>query len=197
MLHFNSRCPWGMFYQRNRGAQVLKKKICEPIISVLKWLGCSLVSFFFFFFTCGNSPIDQLWYIFLQKQNSDMNTWCWLSVNQLIVLTLSYLQSQRGLHNGCGGLIYYLLNTFLWFIFCLTRQNGLGYTSFMSRLGVSVAPLILMLEDVWTVLPQIIICSVAIISGLVSLLLPETLNLRLPETIDDIEKPRSVNYYMN
>ncbi|XP_045921336.1 solute carrier family 22 member 7-like [Micropterus dolomieu] len=70
------------------------------------------------------------------------------------------------------------------------RQNGLGYTSFMSRLGVSVAPLILMLEDVWTVLPQIIICSVAIISGLVSLLLPETLNLRLPETIDDIEKPR-------
>ncbi|XP_038588355.1 solute carrier family 22 member 7-like isoform X2 [Micropterus salmoides] len=71
------------------------------------------------------------------------------------------------------------------------RQNGLGYTSFMSRLGVSVAPLILMLEDVWTVLPQIIICSVAIISGLVSLLLPETLNLRLPETIDDIEKPRN------
>ncbi|XP_040906299.1 solute carrier family 22 member 7-like [Toxotes jaculatrix] len=70
------------------------------------------------------------------------------------------------------------------------RQNGLGYTSFMSRLGVSVAPLILLLEDVWTLLPQIIICSVAIVSGLVSLLLPETLNVRLPETIDDIEKPR-------
>ncbi|XP_070697565.1 solute carrier family 22 member 7-like isoform X1 [Pempheris klunzingeri] len=70
------------------------------------------------------------------------------------------------------------------------RQNGLGYTSFMSRLGVSVAPLILLLEDVWTLLPQIIICSVAIVSGLVSLLLPETLNMSLPETIDDIEKPR-------
>ncbi|XP_035519487.1 solute carrier family 22 member 7-like [Morone saxatilis] len=72
----------------------------------------------------------------------------------------------------------------------VVRQNGLGYTSFISRLGVSVAPLILLLEDVWTLLPQIIICSVAIISGLVSLLLPETLNVRLPETIDDIEKPR-------
>uniref|UniRef100_A0A3B4UJ75 Solute carrier family 22 member 6 n=1 Tax=Seriola dumerili TaxID=41447 RepID=A0A3B4UJ75_SERDU len=69
-------------------------------------------------------------------------------------------------------------------------QNGLGYTSFMSRLGVSVAPLVLLLEDVWTLLPQIIICSVAIVSGLVALLLPETQNVRLPETIDDIEKPR-------
>ncbi|XP_074503406.1 solute carrier family 22 member 7-like [Sebastes fasciatus] len=73
----------------------------------------------------------------------------------------------------------------------VVRQNGLGYTSFTSRLGVSVAPLILLLEDVWTVLPQIIICSVAVVSGLLALLLPETLNVRLPETIDDIEKPRS------
>ncbi|KAL3971719.1 carboxypeptidase N regulatory subunit [Sarotherodon galilaeus] len=70
------------------------------------------------------------------------------------------------------------------------RQNGLGYTSFMSRLGVSIAPLILLLEDVWTLLPQIILCSLAIISGLVALLLPETLNVKLPETIDDIENPR-------
>ncbi|XP_028279807.1 solute carrier family 22 member 7-like [Parambassis ranga] len=70
------------------------------------------------------------------------------------------------------------------------RQNALGYTNFMSRLGVSVAPLILLLEDVWTPLPQIILCSMATVSGLVSLLLPETLNVRLPETIDDIEKPR-------
>uniref|UniRef100_A0A3Q0REJ4 Solute carrier family 22 member 7 n=1 Tax=Amphilophus citrinellus TaxID=61819 RepID=A0A3Q0REJ4_AMPCI len=76
------------------------------------------------------------------------------------------------------------------------RQNGLGYTSFISRLGVSVAPLILLLEDVWTLLPQIILCSVAIISGLVALMLPETLNVRLPETIDDIEKPRLVNLHI-
>ncbi|XP_060896345.1 solute carrier family 22 member 7-like isoform X2 [Labrus mixtus] len=70
------------------------------------------------------------------------------------------------------------------------RQNGLGYVSFISRLGVSIAPLILLLEDVWTLLPQIIIGCMAIISGLVSLLLPETMNARLPEIIDDIEKPR-------
>jgi len=69
----------------------------------------------------------------------------------------------------------------------------MGYTNFVSRLGISVAPLVLLLEDVWTFLPQIIICSVAITSGLVSLMLPETLNATLPETIDDIEKPRFVN----
>ncbi|KAM6915904.1 solute carrier family 22 member 7-like [Xenentodon cancila] len=77
------------------------------------------------------------------------------------------------------------------------RQNALGYTSFMSRLGVSVAPLILMLEDFWIHLPQIIMCSMAVISGLVALLLPETLNVRLPETIDDIEKPRLVHSSVN
>ncbi|KAF7645340.1 hypothetical protein LDENG_00206300 [Lucifuga dentata] len=70
------------------------------------------------------------------------------------------------------------------------RQNALGYTSFMSRLGVSVAPLILLLEDVWTLLPQIVICCVAVWAGLLALLLPETLNVRLPEVIDDVEHPR-------
>ncbi|KAL3050721.1 hypothetical protein OYC64_012693 [Pagothenia borchgrevinki] len=70
----------------------------------------------------------------------------------------------------------------------VVRQNGLGYCSVMSRLAVSVAPLILMLEDVWTPLPQIIICSVASVSGLVALLLPETLKERLPETIQDVEQ---------
>lgn len=83
-----------------------------------------------------------------------------------------------------------LFNMSLWFTLAFPRQNGLGYTSFISRLGVSMSPLILLLDEVWTPLPQVIICTVAIISGLVSLSLPETLNMRLPETIDDIEKPK-------
>ncbi|XP_034407921.1 solute carrier family 22 member 7-like [Cyclopterus lumpus] len=72
----------------------------------------------------------------------------------------------------------------------VVRQNGMGYSNFMSRLGVTVAPLVLLLVDVWSVLPQIIICTVAIGSGLAALLLPETLNVRLPETIEDVEKTR-------
>uniref|UniRef100_A0A8C9RD68 Solute carrier family 22 member 6 n=1 Tax=Scleropages formosus TaxID=113540 RepID=A0A8C9RD68_SCLFO len=69
----------------------------------------------------------------------------------------------------------------------VVRQNGLGYVSCMGRLGVSMAPLVLLLEDVWRPLPQVIFCSVVITSSLMAWLLPETLNARLPETIEDIE----------
>ncbi|XP_077586528.1 solute carrier family 22 member 7-like isoform X1 [Stigmatopora nigra] len=69
------------------------------------------------------------------------------------------------------------------------RQNGMGFTSVASRVGVSVAPLVLLLENVWTLLPQIVLCAGALFCGLVALCLPETLNLRLPETIVDVEQP--------
>ncbi|XP_017558040.1 solute carrier family 22 member 7-like [Pygocentrus nattereri] len=67
------------------------------------------------------------------------------------------------------------------------RQNGMGYNSFLARLGVSVAPLILLLDDVWGHLSQVILCSVALFAGLVAYQLPETRNRCLPETIEDIE----------
>lgn len=70
----------------------------------------------------------------------------------------------------------------------VVRQNGVGYTNFMARLGASISPLIMLLEDVWKPFPEVVFCSVAIFSGLVAWLLPETLNARLPETIDDIEQ---------
>ncbi|XP_006638487.3 solute carrier family 22 member 7-like [Lepisosteus oculatus] len=74
----------------------------------------------------------------------------------------------------------------------VVRQNGFGYNSFLARLGVSIAPLIMMLEDVWKFLPQVIFCTVAIASGTLAWLLPETLNAHLPETIDDVEQRRTV-----
>ncbi|KAL0169888.1 hypothetical protein M9458_034484 [Cirrhinus mrigala] len=70
------------------------------------------------------------------------------------------------------------------------RQNGLGYASFMARLGASISPLIMLLEDMWKFLPEVIFCTVAIFSGLIAWLLPETNNTRLPETIEDIEGMR-------
>ncbi|XP_061585643.1 solute carrier family 22 member 7-like [Cololabis saira] len=72
----------------------------------------------------------------------------------------------------------------------VVRQNGLGYTSFLARLGVSISPLIVLLEDTWHVLPAATYCGVAVCSGLIASLLPETLNTQLPELIEDIEKPR-------
>ncbi|XP_031435204.1 solute carrier family 22 member 7-like [Clupea harengus] len=70
------------------------------------------------------------------------------------------------------------------------RQNGLGYSSSLGRLGVAAAPMILLLEDVWTSLPQIVLCSIAISTSLFASFLPETRGRCLPETIEDIEGKR-------
>ncbi|KAM6940202.1 solute carrier family 22 member 6-B-like [Xenentodon cancila] len=79
----------------------------------------------------------------------------------------------------------------------VVRQNGLGYTSFLARLGVSISPLVVLLEDVWHPLPESTYCAVAVCSGLVASLLPETLNTRLPELIEDIENPRTTMRFEN
>ncbi|XP_010768095.1 solute carrier family 22 member 7-like [Notothenia coriiceps] len=70
------------------------------------------------------------------------------------------------------------------------RQNGLGYSSFMGRIGVSISPLIILLEEVWGHLPSTIFSLVAFTGGLTCYLLPETQNIRLPETIEEVEHPR-------
>ncbi|XP_056441397.1 solute carrier family 22 member 7-like [Gadus chalcogrammus] len=72
----------------------------------------------------------------------------------------------------------------------VVRQNGIGYTSFVARLGVSIAPLIILLDDVWRLLPQVIYGAVAVVAGLVASKLPETQNTRMPEFIEDVEEPR-------
>lgn len=64
----------------------------------------------------------------------------------------------------------------------------MGYNSSMARLGVAVAPLILLLDDVWNQLPQVILCSVALLGATVAGRLSETRNRCLAETVEDIEE---------
>lgn len=66
----------------------------------------------------------------------------------------------------------------------------MGYTSFIARLGVSVAPLILLSNDVWSYFSQVILCSLALSAAFVAYQLPETSGKCLPETIEDIEEIR-------
>ncbi|KAM3624669.1 uncharacterized protein V6R79_026363 [Siganus canaliculatus] len=70
------------------------------------------------------------------------------------------------------------------------RQNGLGFCSFMARVGVSVSPLVMLLEEVWGLLPSVIFCLVSFTGGISAMFLRETQNTRLPETIEDVEQTR-------
>lgn len=66
----------------------------------------------------------------------------------------------------------------------------MGFSALAARLGVAISPLLMLLEDAWHKLPAVTYCVVALGTGLVPLLLRETLHTRLPELIEDIEKPR-------
>ncbi|CAG03734.1 unnamed protein product, partial [Tetraodon nigroviridis] len=70
----------------------------------------------------------------------------------------------------------------------VVRQNGMGFNSFMARVGVAVAPLILLLDELWKHLPQVILCGTAILGAMVAKTLRETRNRCLPETIEDVER---------
>lgn len=68
------------------------------------------------------------------------------------------------------------------------RNVGLGASSMMARVGGILAPYINALSAKWQPFPLIIFGTMAFVSGLLSLLLPETLNKKLPETIEEGER---------
>ncbi|XP_064900478.1 solute carrier family 22 member 6-like isoform X2 [Columba livia] len=67
------------------------------------------------------------------------------------------------------------------------RQTGLGLGSTMARVGGMMAPLVRVAGDVAPVLPPIIYGVTPVLSALLTLLLPETRNVPLPETLRDLE----------
>ncbi|XP_071957178.1 organic cation transporter protein-like [Antedon mediterranea] len=67
------------------------------------------------------------------------------------------------------------------------RTTGLGICSFMSRFAGVLAPQILFLEKLWKPLPLVAFSFTSMSAGLLVLLLPETLNYPLPQTIEEAE----------
>ncbi|XP_055853387.1 organic cation transporter protein-like [Episyrphus balteatus] len=68
------------------------------------------------------------------------------------------------------------------------RNVGLGASSMVARIGGILAPYFNLLADIWKPLPLIIFGAMAFIGGLLSLLLPETHNKPMLETIEDGER---------
>lgn len=58
----------------------------------------------------------------------------------------------------------------------------------MGRLGGSLAPLAALLDGIWLSLPKLTYGGIVLLAACTALLLPETRQAQLPETIQDVER---------
>lgn len=70
----------------------------------------------------------------------------------------------------------------------VVRNSALGIGSMCARLSGAMTPLITLLDSLDPTLPSIIFAVVALISGFLTLFLPETLGAPMPQSIEDGEK---------
>ncbi|XP_037543936.1 solute carrier family 22 member 6-like [Nematolebias whitei] len=73
----------------------------------------------------------------------------------------------------------------------IIRQNGMGWVSMMARVGAMVAPIVQLAGDHVPWLSGLIFGGAPILSGVAAIFLPETLNVYLPDTIQDVEERES------
>uniref|UniRef100_G3UH77 Solute carrier family 22 member 8 n=2 Tax=Loxodonta africana TaxID=9785 RepID=G3UH77_LOXAF len=67
------------------------------------------------------------------------------------------------------------------------RQTGLGLSNLWARVGSMMAPVVKILAEVQPFIPNVIYGGMALLGGSAALLLPETLNRHLPETLEDMD----------
>ncbi|CAH1969384.1 unnamed protein product [Acanthoscelides obtectus] len=73
----------------------------------------------------------------------------------------------------------------------ILRNAGVGVSVMFSRLGSMIAPLIISLEELSPFLPLLVLAIASIAEAILVLPLPETKGAKLPETIDDLDDPKS------
>uniref|UniRef100_U5EJR4 Putative synaptic vesicle transporter svop n=1 Tax=Corethrella appendiculata TaxID=1370023 RepID=U5EJR4_9DIPT len=113
----------------------------------------------------------------------------------MLILTIFTQSEQNGLMIAFAMLGKMAITTSYGTIYVFTseqfptviRNIGLGSGSTSARIGGILAPHINSLVDFWNPLPLLIFGTLALVSGLLNLFLPETLNKILPETIEESE----------
>ncbi|XP_036407737.1 solute carrier family 22 member 4-like [Megalops cyprinoides] len=76
----------------------------------------------------------------------------------------------------------------------VVRNMGLGATSMASRIGSGTSPYIAHIGKYNKIIPYILMGSITIVTGILSLLLPETKDEELPEHISQVKPLRCTNY---
>lgn len=70
----------------------------------------------------------------------------------------------------------------------MIRSGGVGTMSTVARLGALVAPFVPLLSRYFEPLPLLLFGFVSLFGGLLTLCLPETLGLKLPDTVEESER---------
>ncbi|XP_068600264.1 solute carrier family 22 member 6-like [Brachionichthys hirsutus] len=68
------------------------------------------------------------------------------------------------------------------------RQTGTGFVSTSGRVGSMMAPVILILDQIFPALPGLVYGGSAALAGCFACFLPETLNVPLADTIEEVEQ---------
>uniref|UniRef100_H3BYM9 Solute carrier family 22 member 13b n=1 Tax=Tetraodon nigroviridis TaxID=99883 RepID=H3BYM9_TETNG len=98
--------------------------------------------------------------------------------------------SQLNIHCGCIWKIFHLSCFSTAYLYTAElfptslRQNGMGISSMLSRVGGILAPLVGLLEVYHPSIPMVICGTVPVVAGGLCLLLPETKNLELQDCVE-------------
>ncbi|XP_016353447.1 solute carrier family 22 member 4-like [Sinocyclocheilus anshuiensis] len=93
---------------------------------------------------------------------------------------------------NCNAVLTIMICSLLWYahhdIQPVVRNMAMGTCSMTARIGSIVSPFIIYLGNYYKYIPYIVIGSLAVFSGLITLLLPETKGKVLPETIVQMQR---------
>ena len=77
------------------------------------------------------------------------------------------------------------------------RAAGVGSSSLVSKVGGTLSTTVAALADIHPAIPTLIFAVMGITSGALTIMLPETKDRKMPETLDGVEKYDSLIFILS
>ena len=68
------------------------------------------------------------------------------------------------------------------------RAAGVGSSSLVSKLGGTLSTTVAALADIHPAIPTIIFAAMSLLSGALTIMLPETKDRKMPDSLDDVDR---------